>query len=124
MTVVVCELAVLEPQLLKLVDDERSLHGDVSWAEADGLMFSCPRCWVDNGRSLIGTHVMICWRPHVGQEHTPRPGRWQMVGTSLADVSLVAGSSSIKIEGGCNAHFFVRNGQIQDMEGYTSPGTP
>jgi hypothetical protein len=78
---------------------------------ADGVQFLCPTCFQKNGGPR-GTHLVICWRPHISQSMTPRPGRWQLQGTSLEDLTLVAGSSSVQIKGGCNAHFFVRNGEI------------
>jgi hypothetical protein len=31
----------------------------------------------------------------------------------IADITLVAGSSSVLLTGGCQAHFFVRGGQIE-----------
>lgn len=79
---------------------------------ADGVIFMCPKCYEDEPVGAIGTHSIVCWQPHVGQEHTPKPGRWQLVGTTIDDLSLVADSSSVKIEGGCEAHFHVRNGRI------------
>ena len=82
-----------------------------SIAEADGIMFLCPVCFVAN-RGSRGTHVVICWRPQVSQNETPRPGRWEFQGSGFADLTLVAGSSSVQLKGGCNAHFFVRAGEI------------
>lgn len=61
----------------------------------------------------IGTHRIICWRPRV--PITPSmvgPGRWDFEGTGYDDLSLVAGSSSVQILGGCAAHFFVRAGEV------------
>ncbi len=37
-----------------------------------------------------------------------------MHGTGIADLTLVAGSSSVALQGGCKAHFFVRDGAIVD----------
>jgi len=81
--------------------------------EADGISFLCPKCFSDVG-SPIGVHSVICWRPRVPAHATPGPGRWEFVGTSLADLSLVAGSSSVLLssDGGCKAHFHVTNGAI------------
>lgn len=80
-------------------------------AEADGVIFLCPKCFTANGGS-VGTHSVICWRPHVPQTEDPKPGRWEFQGTGLADLTLVAGSSSVLLQGGCNAHFFVRASEI------------
>jgi hypothetical protein len=79
--------------------------------DADGLEFLCPICFVANA-GPIGTHSVICWRPRVPLDEMPGPGRWEFQGTSLADLTLVAGSSSILLTGGCKAHFFVRAGEI------------
>ena len=81
-------------------------------AHADGLRFLCPKCYDDPPAGPVGTHSMICWSPKISQDHEPRPGRWGAVGTSIEDLTLVAGSSSVLIQGGCNAHFFVRQGRV------------
>jgi len=74
-------------------------------------MFACPKCFESN-KGLVGTHRVLCWRPRVAQTESPRPGRWEFEGTGYDDLTLVAGSSSIALQGGCNAHFFVRDGKI------------
>lgn len=79
--------------------------------EADGVQFLCPLCFLKN-RGSVGTHYVICWRPHVDPQIHPKPGRWEFHGRALEDLSLVAGSSSVQLQGGCNAHFFVRNGEV------------
>jgi hypothetical protein len=83
-------------------------------ADADGVWFDCPKCTQTNG-GPIGTHAIICWRPRVPAEVSPKPGRWEFEGTGLDDLTLVAGSSSILLtgEGSCAAHFFIRNGTIE-----------
>lgn len=83
-------------------------------AEADGVEFLCPKCYQANS-GPIGTHAVICWAPQVPQDTAPFGGRWEMHGTGLYDLTLVAGSSSVLIKGGCNAHFFVRKGQIESL---------
>jgi len=42
----------------------------------------------------------------------PIPGRWEFIGTSFENLSLVAGSSSIQLTSGCMAHFTITNGDI------------
>lgn len=80
--------------------------------EADGVFFLCPTCFVAN-RGPVGTHGVLCWRPRVPAGVDPGPGRWEFHGTGLDDLSLVAGSSSVLLRGGCNAHFFVEAGAIR-----------
>lgn len=108
----------LQPQLLsyKEVHDGglRVFHKRVETIEeAHGVMFKCPRCWQANG-GPIGTHTIVCWSPAVPDTATPGPGRWSLQGTSLQDLSLVAGSSSVQLHGGCQWHGFVRNGEVVD----------
>jgi hypothetical protein len=79
--------------------------------QADGLRLLCPKCYDDPPIGPVGTHIVLCWSPKVGQDHDPKPGRWNLDGTSLDDLTLVSGSSSVLIQGGCHAHFFVRQGR-------------
>lgn len=80
--------------------------------KADGIWLYCPKCFAEKG-GVVGVHGVICWRPRVPADVGPKPGRWEFVGTSLDDLSLVAGSSSIQLMGGCNAHFFIEKGEIR-----------
>lgn len=106
------KLTDLDPRFCRIINpgDRVSEYVD-DLARADGIWFLCPKCFGENGGAK-GTHQILCWRPHVPQSHSPTPGRWQFEGTGYADLSLVAGSSSVLLLGGCNAHFFVRNGLI------------
>ncbi|MGH6995684.1 MAG: hypothetical protein ACREES_08300, partial [Stellaceae bacterium] len=56
---------------------------------------------------------VICWSPKVPQDVRPNPGRWQLQGTGFNYLTLVAGSSSVALLGGCAAHFFVTKGEIK-----------
>lgn len=106
------KLRELEGQFVKITIPNREHRYVDTIAEADGVQFQCPKCWTTNG-GPIGTHYVLCWRPRVPQSEPPTPGRWEMQGTGLDDLTLVAGSSSVAIVGGCAAHFFVRNGAIE-----------
>lgn len=106
------KLIDLDAKFLKRDDSHHFRFVDML-AEADGLEFLCPKCFVTNA-GPVGTHAVICWSPSVPQDTSPTPGRWEMHGSCLADLTLVAGSSSVLLHGGCNAHFFVRNGEIID----------
>lgn len=85
----------------------------VTIENADGICFLCPKCFVEKG-GPVGTHRIICWRPRIPLSESPGPGRWEFQGTSIDDLTLVAGSSSIKLEGGCQAHFFIQKGEIKN----------
>ncbi len=91
-----------------------SWQDDATFADCDGLQFLCPKCWQAN-QGPVGTHSVICWKPGVPAEVTPGPGRWTHQGSGLEDLTLVAGSSSIQLHGGCNAHFWIRGGAIADL---------
>jgi hypothetical protein len=101
----------LEGEFLRITGD-KTFRRTQEIAGADGIMFCCPKCFPEKGGS-VGTHSIICWSPHVAEHMRPGPGRWSLQGSSIDDVSLVASSSSILLDGGCGAHFFVRNGQIE-----------
>jgi hypothetical protein len=103
------KLSDLEPRFLQIVDERHNQFVE-RIEQADGVMFLCPKCF--NG-SPVGVHYVICWRPHVGQEHPPTPGRWEFRGTGMENLSLVAGSSSVLLTAGCRAHFYVRQGEIE-----------
>jgi hypothetical protein len=119
----VMRLVELEPTFLKF-DRERndgSAQRVDSIAEADGIMFVCPQCLKDNRMERPGVHSVICWTPSVPAGIAPGPGRWNLNGTGLHDLTLTAGSSSIllprskNLDGTeyCGAHFFITNGEIQ-----------
>ena len=109
------KLTELEPEFCKLTSEGNgdSWRTDVGFADCDGVMFLCPKCWTAN-KGPIGTHVVICWKPHVPQTVSPGPGRWSHTGTGFSDLSLVAGSSSVHLQGGCGAHVHVRGGEVID----------
>lgn len=106
-------LIELEAELLvRESDRDRRITDDM--AEADGVMFLCPKCFRENGGGK-GTHSIICWFVgRVPDEETPKPGRWVPNGTSVGNLSFVGPSAaSVALAGGCDAHFFVRNGAIE-----------
>lgn len=110
------KLTELEPTFLKWKDDSHFELTDII-NEADGVQFLCPKCFVAN-KGKIGTHSIVCWQPNVPQTTTPRPGRWNLVGSSYDDLTLVNGSSSVLVRGEPGKpdhwHGFVRNGQVTD----------
>lgn len=106
-------LTELDPHFLKWKDDTHFQRVDAI-EEANGVLFLCPRCFLNKGKQSVGVHSVLCWAPTVPQTTSPTPGRWTMQGTSYTDLTLVAGSSSILLTGpGCGAHFFIRSGRIE-----------
>lgn len=83
----------------------------VSLADADMVVFFCPKCYAANDGG-VGTHVV-----HVELEGRSCPPskncgvRWSFSGTSLENLTI---SPSIQCVGGCAWHGFVENGQTRD----------
>lgn len=104
-------LTDLKPQFLKIADP-KTWEKVSTIAEADGVEFLCPACFKTNN-GPIGTHAIVCWRPRVDQSHFPTGGRWNLEGTGLQDLTLVARSASVSLSTApCKAHFFIRKGEI------------
>lgn len=106
----------LQPRFLRRAGDERETWEceGITIERADGVCFLCPKCLKANGGYAPGVHSIVCWRPTVPVNVSPGPGRWDLQGTGFENLSLVASSSSVALNGGCKAHFFVRNGEIVD----------
>lgn len=98
-------LVELEPQWI-VSTDEGLRHVD-SLEEAEGIMFLCPKCYVQNG-GAVGTHAVICWSPQAPDSIPPGPGRWTMSGTDYGDLTLMP---SVQITSGCMWHGFVKDGE-------------
>lgn len=106
------KLIELNPEWLHHDENDSTIHHFVdSMDKANGIIFLCPTCFTKNNGE-IGTHSVICWNPEVPQTVNPKPGRWSFQGTNFSDLTLIASSNSIQLNGGCNAHFFIRNGEI------------
>jgi hypothetical protein len=83
-------------------------------AEAQGIMFLCPACWVKNSGS-IGTHSIICWSRSRGvpDERSPGPGRWTFHGSGIGDLTVLGDpvGSAASVNAGC-WHGFITGGKI------------
>lgn len=109
------KLTELDGAFIKLTDERGSYRNDAIFADCDGVEFLCPLCYEQNS-GPVGTHMVICWKPHVPQTISPIPGRWNQQGSALHDLKLVAGSSSIALQGGCGWHGFVGNSDVPPGE--------
>lgn len=97
------KLDSLDPKVFKRIE---------SLAEADGIMFLCPKCFAAN-QGRVGTHMVLCWfEGKVPDDLDPKPGRWNPAGTGLDDLTFVPGkkSCSVLLTSGCNWHGFVSGG--------------
>lgn len=108
------KIADLHPEFIRVT--ETGFRRVPTLGEAQGIMFSCPKCWAANG-GPVGTHMVICWSRGVPDDVRPSPGRWKIEGTGWHDVTLNAdppGSArSVALEGGCAWHGFVTNGEAR-----------
>ncbi len=83
-------------------------------AEAQGVWTPCPKC-----AAAGNPHGVLSFFPNVqlhpssdlGKNKDGKDVRWTPSGTDLADLSL---SPSIQIQGGCNWHGFITNGETVD----------
>jgi len=88
---------------------------------AQGVMFQCPKCAADkphDGQGFVGAHYVLCWfrnprgAESVADDVDPKPGRWEIAGTGLTDLSFIGpAAASIGLMGGCRWHGFLRNGK-------------
>lgn len=116
------KLTALEPQFIQYGDSSvRWAHErpeglvPLTFAEAEGIQFLCPKCLAANGGS-VGTHaidVTFAGRgvPDERGSHNAqgRPTRWAVTGGSFEDLSM---QPSILIEGACGWHGFITNGEV------------
>lgn len=90
---------------------------------AQGLIMQCPGCAKgkpvveeDGERFVIGVHSIICWfsnpknAPKVPETMTPLPGRWEVSGDSLDNLTL---NPSVWIKDGCGWHGWIKNGDAE-----------
>lgn len=115
------KLIDLDGRFLKLLQPDGKLMQRVDFlAEADGVIFQCPKCAAtceageEDGRHFFrGAHSVICWFVgKVGDDVDPKPGRWVPSGTGLDDLTFVGpAAASVLLTGpGCGWHGFVKNG--------------
>jgi len=111
------KLRELEAEFLRYTGTGTHLRGEVPLAEADGILFLCPKCYAANGGQRPGVHSVICWfRGRVPDDALPGPGRWTPSGTGLDDLTFIPGDppracSVLLTGGGCDWHGFVTNGE-------------
>jgi hypothetical protein len=110
-------LVLLSPEFIRHGESAAGLRliKVVDRAEAEGVSFLCPKCFQRLG-GAVGCHRVMCWDPSVPADVSPGPGRWKLDGRGFDDLSLVAGSSSVALQGGCKWHGFVRAGLVTDAE--------
>lgn len=83
-------------------------------AEATGVWTPCPKCFAagtPHGVLSFFTGVALHPDSDLGKNNEGKPVRWAASGTSLADLTL---TPSIQIQGGCNWHGWITNGETVD----------
>lgn len=89
----------------------------VTIEQAQGIWFLCPKCFNEPPRGPIMVHRVICWfrNRKVPTELEPGPGRWNIEGKGIEDLTFVApGNLSVQLFEGCDAHFFIKEGYAID----------
>jgi len=88
----------------------------IPFSEAQGIEFLCPKCFITNGGD-IGTHwceVTFTDRsvPDDMGSHNKegKAVRWTVTGDNFENLTI---TPSILLEGGCNWHGFITNGEIK-----------
>lgn len=88
-------------------------------AEAQGVFFGCPTCFVKNGNSMAGTHgIVVAFRDrgvpdHLGShDRRGKPTRWAVSGTGYEDLTL-SPSIDISESGAGEWHGHITNGEIR-----------
>lgn len=83
-------------------------------AEAQGVCFLCPVCFVTNG-GRIGTHLCEVTfegrgaEPTQGTQNERGPVRWTVAGTGVDDLTT---TPSILLLGGCGWHGYITAGEV------------
>jgi Family of unknown function (DUF6527) len=106
----------LEPRFVRYEEGGIRDSRITALAEAQGLWFLCPLCFAQN-HGPVGTHT--CETTFEGRGALPeqgshnkegKPTRWNVSGTNFQNLTL---SPSIQLQGGCNWHGFITNGEIK-----------
>lgn len=108
-------LTELEPAFLRYESDGIRDPRIPTLTDAQGLLFLCPLCFAQN-HGPVGTHaceVSFEGRgvlPEQGSHNTEgKPTRWNVAGSGFHDLTL---TPSILLQGGCNWHGFITNGEV------------
>jgi hypothetical protein len=114
------KLTDLDPRFLRYNQNHAGVSFDTvdSITVAQGVSFLCPKCFAENG-GAAGTHSVICWSRSRGVPETaqPGPGRWALDGTGFHNLTLNGdaigggGARSVQLNGGCEWHGFITNGE-------------
>lgn len=112
-TVVGCEsdamrLVDMQPKFLAIEKSNASRIETDVFAQAQGLMFLCPKC------QATSAHSIVCWfvGHEVSDHEIPEGERWVATGSSYRDLTLVG---IIALRGGCMWSGRIRHGRIRSL---------
>lgn len=96
-------LANLDASFVHLESPDGAFREVSTIGEANGVLFDCPKC---------GRHSVLCWSRSRGVPDgiEPGPGRWEMTGSGLDDLTLSPSIDLSRNGSGCGWHGWVKNG--------------
>jgi len=113
------KLLELEPQFVRYVKeaDGEYLHHVDSLAQAQGIQFLCPSCFVRN-KGPIGTHLIEVALAGRGVSDSQgshnrrgKPSRWTAVGSGYGDLTLTPSVLTDPAKPACDGwHGYITNG--------------
>ena len=120
-------LKMLDPRWMSLADNGNLIHTrDPRPTNPIGLHLLCPLCWMVRKAPIIapkkaiervegfGVHAAHCLSPQAPADMLPLPGRWNLIGDTLDELSLKGKKgSSVQFNHGCKAHFLIKNGVVK-----------
>jgi hypothetical protein len=114
----------LDAHFIRVAGDGYEIVSRLSHAQ--GVVFLCPRCFMEKGRAKYGVHSVVCWFANRNVPTTFEPrGRWNASGKpieqpdgkivyadTLDDLSFIGpGSFSVRIAEGCKWHGYIKDGR-------------
>jgi len=102
------KLTDLEPKFRKL-NEAGQLQEVETIEEAEVVTYLCPKCFLKNG-GAVGTHLFMT--PNKKLQPGTLGGKiyWEWTGKGMDDLTT---NPSILDVGGCGAHFYIKNGEIE-----------
>ena len=82
-----------------------------SLSNAQGILFQCPKCHSIDGHYCSVTFSDKGVADHQGTHNSKgKPTRWMVSGNGFHDLTIMP---SIQLEGGCNWHGYISNGEVK-----------
>jgi len=104
------KLIELNPQWKKVDgSDERGgfIMAD-GFDDAECILILCPLCFQKN-KGAEGTHSVFIPNPKMKRDFLGGHARWEMTGNDFNNLTV---NPSVLLKGTCDAHFWIKNGEI------------